>query len=175
MSLPLVTRYGADPLLDLEIANKQYVDNNSSAGNTFARVVKKVREVRDNDTTLTDDAELFISMDGDNRNYGFLMMLFYASGTTPDFSYTFTVPSGALADWMLDTWVSAGNMTMVDENFRVDVTVNSAALHMLCISGFVRMGSTAGDLTFQWAQRVSAGTDVDVFEGSYLVMWDSIP
>jgi len=27
MSLPLVTRFGADPLLDLEVANKQYVDN----------------------------------------------------------------------------------------------------------------------------------------------------
>lgn len=27
MSLPLVTRFGADPLLDLEIANKRYVDN----------------------------------------------------------------------------------------------------------------------------------------------------
>jgi len=27
MSLPLVTRFGADPLLDLEVANKRYVDN----------------------------------------------------------------------------------------------------------------------------------------------------
>jgi len=27
MSLPLVTRFGADPLLDLEVANKQYVDS----------------------------------------------------------------------------------------------------------------------------------------------------
>jgi len=26
MSLPLVTRFGADPLLDLEVANKRYVD-----------------------------------------------------------------------------------------------------------------------------------------------------
>jgi len=30
MSLPLVTRFGADPLLDLEVANKRYVDNNAS-------------------------------------------------------------------------------------------------------------------------------------------------
>jgi len=27
MSLPLVTRFGADPLLDLEVANKRYVDS----------------------------------------------------------------------------------------------------------------------------------------------------
>jgi len=27
MSLPLVTRFGADPLLDLEVANKKYVDS----------------------------------------------------------------------------------------------------------------------------------------------------
>jgi len=32
MSLPLVTRFGADPLLDLEVANKQYVDNSSGGG-----------------------------------------------------------------------------------------------------------------------------------------------
>jgi len=32
MSLPLVTRFGADPLLDLEVANKQYVDNNTGSG-----------------------------------------------------------------------------------------------------------------------------------------------
>jgi len=31
MSLPLVTRFGADPILDLEVANKRYVDT-STAG-----------------------------------------------------------------------------------------------------------------------------------------------
>jgi len=35
MSLPLVTRFGADPLLDLEVANKRYVDNSSSAVRDF--------------------------------------------------------------------------------------------------------------------------------------------
>jgi len=32
MSLPLVTRFGADPLLDLEVANKRYVDNSTGGG-----------------------------------------------------------------------------------------------------------------------------------------------
>jgi len=31
MSLPLVTRYGADPTLDLEVANKRYVDSNPNS------------------------------------------------------------------------------------------------------------------------------------------------
>jgi len=35
MSLPLVTRFGADPLLDLEVANKQYVDNSGGGGGWF--------------------------------------------------------------------------------------------------------------------------------------------
>jgi len=34
MSLPLVTRFGADPLLDLEVANKRYVDNSSGGTNS---------------------------------------------------------------------------------------------------------------------------------------------
>jgi len=32
MSLPLVTRFGADPLLDLEVANKRYVDSSGGGG-----------------------------------------------------------------------------------------------------------------------------------------------
>jgi len=32
MSLPLVTRFGADPLLDLELANKRYVDSQILVG-----------------------------------------------------------------------------------------------------------------------------------------------
>jgi len=35
MSLPLVTRFGADPLLDLEVANKRYVDNSAGGGGLF--------------------------------------------------------------------------------------------------------------------------------------------
>jgi len=41
MSLPLVTRFGADPLLDLEVANKRYVDNSSGgAGGKFFFTVR---------------------------------------------------------------------------------------------------------------------------------------
>jgi len=40
MSLPLVTRFGADPLLDLEVANKRYVDN--SAGGINSAVVGQI-------------------------------------------------------------------------------------------------------------------------------------
>jgi len=35
MSLPLVTRFGADPLLDLEVANKRYVDNSGGGSSLF--------------------------------------------------------------------------------------------------------------------------------------------
>jgi len=37
MSLPLVTRFGADPLLDLEVANKRYVD--ASGGGTLQPII----------------------------------------------------------------------------------------------------------------------------------------
>jgi len=36
MSLPLTTRFGADPVQDLEIANKRYVDNNASGAYQFS-------------------------------------------------------------------------------------------------------------------------------------------
>jgi len=36
MSLPLVTRFGADPIQDLEVANKRYVDNTSGGDSIMA-------------------------------------------------------------------------------------------------------------------------------------------
>jgi len=43
LSLPLVTRFGADPLLDLEVANKRYVD--SSGGGATPRIVFSYTEI----------------------------------------------------------------------------------------------------------------------------------
>jgi len=54
MSLPLVTRFGADPLLDLEVANKRYVD---SASSTSDKVVLQGSGI----TTLS----------GGNNNFNF--------------------------------------------------------------------------------------------------------
>jgi len=39
MSLPLVTRFGADPLLDLEVANKRYVDTSGGGATITAQEV----------------------------------------------------------------------------------------------------------------------------------------
>jgi len=47
MSLPLVTRFGADPLLDLEVANKRYVDNNA-AGGIFLLTINQTAFVTNN-------------------------------------------------------------------------------------------------------------------------------
>jgi len=38
MSLPLVTRFGADPVLDLEVANKQYVDSSGGGATVTTQI-----------------------------------------------------------------------------------------------------------------------------------------
>jgi len=52
LSLPLTTRFGADPLLDFELANKQYVDN-SSGGGFWAEVARETLSVASTTIDLT--------------------------------------------------------------------------------------------------------------------------
>jgi len=78
MSLPLVTRFGANPRLDLELANKQYVD--TSGGLTFAKVVKAVTQTVNDSTVLVDDDELLASLEA-NKTYCFLLFIYIQSST----------------------------------------------------------------------------------------------
>jgi len=62
MSLPLVTRFGADPLLDLEVANKRYVDSSGGGGSdNSCKVTNSVAQSVPNNTvtTITWDTESY--------------------------------------------------------------------------------------------------------------------
>jgi len=53
MSLPLVTRFGADPLLDLEVANKRYVDASGGGADHGCRAFHSVAQSIANLTVVT--------------------------------------------------------------------------------------------------------------------------
>jgi len=59
MSLPLVTRFGADPLLDLEVANKRYVDSSGGGANVTIQTITPA-EFTTSSTSFVDwtDADL---------------------------------------------------------------------------------------------------------------------
>jgi len=53
MSLPLVTRFGADPLLDLEVANKRYVDASGGGSDHGCRIFHSIAQSVTNLVPLT--------------------------------------------------------------------------------------------------------------------------
>jgi len=171
MSLPLVTRYGANPLLDLEVANKQYVD--SSGGQTFSRVVKLVDESRPNDSTLSDDSELSIAVEA-NATYFGIVMLQVATDITADFKYNFNIPAGASGRRNSSpAWQAhALGITVAVDAGGTNVA-GSIGTDTLIVYFNVRVVG-AGVVALEWAQQTSNAFSTTVQQGSFMVMWKSL-
>jgi len=169
---PKVTRFGADPTLTQELATKAYVDAIES-GNTFARVVKKVDEVKNSDTTFADDTEIFFTGRA-NRTYHWIFLWESFINSTADMKIRWTDPAGA-----------SGNAVSNAQDWDMNGTIIRSATSTIVLSGNnqVRfyedhgtflMGATAGDINFQWAQNVSNAGDVSILRGSLLVVWEDL-
>jgi hypothetical protein len=128
-------------------------------------------------TTLQNDDELVIALQA-NESYvidGFLFMI--ASNATPDCKIAFTVPTGATMT--LGYHANSGDN---NTNIGTDILTTSGSASVaikssggstkenpIFISGCILMGSTAGNLTLQWAQSSnSAGNTVTIKTNSYL-------
>jgi hypothetical protein len=128
-------------------------------------------------TALQNDDELVIPLQA-NESYvidGFLFMI--AGNATPDCKIAFTVPSGATM-----TLGYHANMGDNNTNIGTDILTTSGSASVavkssggstkenpIFISGCIIMGSTAGNLTLQWAQNSnSAGNTVTIKANSYL-------
>jgi len=166
---PKVTRFGALPLIDSELATKAYVDGAGGGGQTFARAVTTSDVTINSDTVLHDDIELFIALDA-NEVYGFMVFGNYNSGSTPDFKYAFTHPAGSIGTYNFDA-----EQTNVSRVLTNTAGLNGGAGDRLFIAiGRIVMAGTAGDLQFQWAQNTSNAGDTVRKAGSYMVVWEEL-
>ena len=141
-------------------------------------VVKPSDTGRISDTTQAPDPDLVIPLLA-NSTYEVDMVLFYdgGAGGSPnegDIRYTFTIPSGAsgqIATARQDTsgdFVGAGAYNWTDSV--VAQTVGVGTILCIPIKGYLIIGGTAGNLTFEWAQATSAsGANTHVKAGSYMV------
>jgi len=171
MSLPLVTRFGADPLLDLELTNKQYVDNRG--GNTFARVMKLVDTARASQDTVENDPELFIALNA-SKHYTGMIYCWLRGPAAADFKYRWSLPSGAtFTDMANSAWSGVSDGATVDMTTEVLVTLPGVGLdvRLLCL-GFRITTDTAGTLNFQWSQFASITTATIVLENSVLIVFE---
>jgi len=165
---PKVTRFGALPTVDAELATKAYVDS-GGGGQTFAKVVKSADEIVNNSSVIQDDDELLFTPTI-NTTYGFLIVILYASNATPDIKFGWSVPAGATMEW-----INSGQQSQptTDETATPNVGGTGATAHrMMIYRGRMIMAGTAGDINFQWAQNVANASDTTVFEGSYFLVWE---
>ena len=170
MFLPLTTRFGADPLLDLEIANKRYVDNSSGGGGTSFSVVKKVDEVRNNTITLSDDSELFFTGKA-NATYLIISWWNCKSVASANLRYAFSLPSGATGLRSASTvFRSNTGQPMTADLTATDFLSVDTTNEMFGYAYSISMGSTAGIIQLQWAQTVAQMGDTIIQRGSALMI-----
>lgn len=140
--------------------------------NTFARVVKKVAEIVNNDTVLHDDNELFVPIKA-NTHYAFQLMLLVDSPVPADFKYTFTIPGAGIGNIIQgspSSTVAASALSITD----VTVIPTSGAGQFLLIFGSF-LPFADGDFQLQWAQNASNAGDTAIRQTSSLIVWEELP
>lgn len=134
-------------------------------------VRKTADETLNNDSALQNDDALVLAMEA-SSTYLVDLRLIINSGTTPDFKFTFTVPSGASGSVHIFEGSSPTSAaTVLQGPFSITATLSVsgvAADQIILIQGVVVTSTTAGNLQFRWAQNTANATDTSVKTNSYL-------
>lgn len=120
--------------------------------------------------TLQNDDALAIALVA-NAQYDFELRANYNSGTTPDFVFGWTFPSGMTMFADLFAVINAGTglhtLTQILQTAQPNLE-GSGADRSLHIFGKLITSTTAGTLQWQWAQLLSTASNTIVRAGSYL-------
>lgn len=136
-------------------------------------------ETRTSNTTLTNDAALFLPNLAAGGQYFVVCSLDYEGGTggSSDMKWTWSLPSGATMRyhaWYLSASgtpsVQVG-VTHAGADVVSAVTAGSAALRAVTMVGTVLMSTTAGTLQLQWAQNTSSATPTNMHAQSAICAW----
>jgi len=173
LSLPTTTRFGRNPLLELELANKAYVDSQVGSGNTFARIVKTVDETINSDTTLHNDNEIFF-VPNINKVYGWSMLGYVSSEAAADYKYSWSLPAGCTGTMSSSSIDGSQTRGSVDadatDSIATSVNLNSVARW----EGRFSMGATPGTIQYTWAQLASNAGDTTLGHGTKFVVWEEV-
>lgn len=126
------------------------------------RIYKSANETVNNSAVLQNDDELILPVLA-NEVWAFTMFLHASSGATPDFKYTFSLPSGTTTRFF-------------DAVFFNDFEEGETVVHgggtnpiITTIMGHFTISSTPGNVVFQWAQNTQNASDTKVLKGSYII------
>ncbi len=137
-------------------------------------VIKASDESHSSSTTLQDDNDLTLAIPA-NQTWEIVGDLIASSGsTTPNLKMGFTVPSGAtFRIWASgvqeNSTTSYENLTFNSSGTGKKMTIGSTSNATLVhYHGWITTSSTAGNITFQWAQNTSNGNAVTVKADSFM-------
>jgi hypothetical protein len=159
-----------------QVLGLKWATAGGGGGLTFAKVVKSVDETINNTNTMQDDDELKVTLTA-NKVYFGMLFLYQTSAQAADSKYVFTVPTGATGLWMSlnQTWRQNVGTSTRGITVSVDTDGNASGGDPItdCATFFrVLMGSTAGDLQLQWAQKTAHASNAIMHKGSTLLVWE---
>ena len=139
-------------------------------------IVKQTTETIQSSETLQDDDELVFAGIA-SKTYYIVMAMIINSGTTPDFKFAFSVPTGATI-----IRADTDNTILFRQTIGYDFATDSTVAKFLQTGGnvgqwgwtfMVEMDTTAGDIQYQWAQNTSTASDTSVLRGATMMVFES--
>jgi hypothetical protein len=130
---------------------------------------KTADETINNSAVLQDDNELFVAV-GASKIYLLNLDIVQSSGTSPDFKFTFTLPSGGSG--YLNVFAHAETnvvTTLVGLPTDTFALAGVAANASVKVTGYITT-SAAGTVQLQWAQNGNVVSDTIVRKGGTLVL-----
>lgn len=133
--------------------------------------VKLTSELVNNTTTLQNDDHLFWTV-ASNTSYVLDLILTYTSNTTPDFKFTWSVPTGTTYIWG-GTYYDLSSVLVTNGGF-TEATTGAIGGTGASINGifhfYITTASTAGTFQLQWAQNTANASNTTVHAGSIGVL-----
>jgi len=143
----------------------------TSIGNILRKFVNKVRT--GSDAGLENDSD-FSFFGEKNTDYLLEMTIFCvrtADGNA-NISYNFNLPAGGTYDAVRIAALATGITTKVSEAANDNVGLGTLNLDvMISLRGVIKIGSSSGNITFQWGITGGDGTSsITVYAGSWMLV-----
>ncbi len=139
----------------------------SGASQNIVSKVKQVNESVISNITLQNDDELTFSI-GPNEEWTYRFVVQANAAAVPDIKFAVAAPSGAVCRVAYSDPEGATSIAQLGCGISTGLISGNAANDLYEITGSVKNGPTAGNITLQWAQQVSNATNTIVFSGSYV-------
>ena len=133
-------------------------------------VVKAIDQSLINDTTINNDNELVMSLSADSIYEFEVFVEAVAASVTPDLKYSFKAPTGSIGRFWETVDDNVIKLVVVPTELEttVAVSLDTDPDFWYAARGWIKTGSNAGTLIFQWAQLNSSADFTRIKAGSWI-------